>query len=53
MNFNIDNLESLSWNLGSSIEVFDAELFAIEKTFKIAFEKITRFIKNIWIFLNN
>jgi len=50
INFNTDNSESLSWNLGSSIEVFDAELFAIEKAFKIAFEKITRFTKNIWIF---
>ena len=53
INFNIDNLESLSWNLGSSIEVFNAELFAIEKAFKIAFEKITRFTKNIWIFSNS
>ena len=35
MNFNTDNSESLSWNLGSSIEVFNAELFAIEKAFKI------------------
>ena len=50
INFNTDNLESLSWNLKLSIEVFDAELFAIEKAFKIAFEKITRFTKNIWIF---
>ena len=50
VNFNIDNSESLSWNLGSNIEVFDAELFAIEKAFKIAFEKITGFTKNIWIF---
>jgi ribonuclease HI len=49
-NFNIDNSGSLSWNLGSNIEVFDAELFAIEKAFKIAFEKITKFTKNIWIF---
>ena len=53
INFNIDNLESLSWNLESSIEVFNAELFAIEKAFKIAFEKITKFTKNIWIFSNN
>ena len=53
MNFNTDNSESFSWNLGSSIKVFDAKLFAIEKAFKIAFEKITKFIKNIWIFLNS
>ena len=36
MNFNTNNSKSLSWNLGSSIEVFDAELFAIEKAFKIS-----------------
>ena len=53
MNFNIDNSKSLLWNLGSSIKVFDAELFAIEKAFKIAFKKITKFIKNIWIFSNS
>ena len=53
MNFNTDNSKSLLWNLGSSIEVFNAELFAIEKAFKIAFEKITKFTKNIWIFSNS
>ena len=53
MNFNINNLKSLSWNLESSIEVFDVKLFAIEKAFKIAFKKITKFIKNIWIFLDS
>ena len=50
MNFNTDNSKSLSWNLGLSIKVFNAELFAIKKAFKIAFEKITKFTKNIWIF---
>ena len=49
-NFNIDNSGSLSWNLGSNIEVFDTELFAIEKAFKIAFKRINKFTKNIWIF---
>ena len=53
MNFNTDNSESFSWNLELSIEVFDAELFAIEKAFKITFKKIIKFIKNIWIFSNN
>jgi len=53
MNFNIDNSKSLSWNLESSIEVFNTKLFAIEKAFKIAFEKITKFTKNIWIFSNS
>ena len=51
--FNTNNSKSLSWNLGSSIEVFNAELFVIEKAFKIAFEKITKFTKNIWIFSNS
>ena len=53
INFNKDNLESLSWNLGLNIKVFNAELFAIEKAFKIAFEKIIKFTKNIWIFSNS
>jgi hypothetical protein len=52
-NFNTNNSESLSWNLGSNIEVFDAELFTIEKAFKIAFERITKFTKNIWVFSNS
>ena len=30
--------QAYSWNLGAGMEVFDAELFAIEKTFKIAWE---------------
>jgi len=53
LNFNINNSESFSWNLESNIEIFDAKLFAIKKAFQIAFEKITRFTKNIWIFSNN
>jgi hypothetical protein len=28
--------QSFSWNLGAGMEVFDAELFALEKAFKIA-----------------
>jgi ribonuclease HI len=46
----MNNSRGLFWNLGSNIEVFNAELFAIEKAFKIAYKKITRFTKNIWIF---
>jgi len=53
INFNTNNSESLSWNLGSNIEVFNAELFTIEKAFKIAFERITKFTKNIWVFSNS
>ena len=49
----INNLESLLWNLGSSIKIFNTELFAIKKAFKIAFKKITKFTKNIWIFSNS
>src|SRR5436189_5401659 len=52
-NFNIDNSGSLSWNLGSNIEVFDTELFAIEKAFKIAFKRINKFKKIICDFSNN
>ena len=52
-NFNIDNSGSLSWNLESNIEVFNTELFAIKKAFKIAFKKLLRFTKNIWIFSNS
>ena len=47
INFNTDNSKSLSWNLELNIKVFNTKLFAIKKAFKIAFEKITRFTKNI------
>ena len=53
INFNINNSESFSWNLGSNIKVFNAELFAIEKAFKITFKRITKFTKNIWVFLDS
>ena len=49
-NFNMENSESQSWNLGSHMEVFDAELFALGKAFKIAFNQISLFTKDIWIF---
>ena len=32
------------------MKVFDAELFAIEKAFKLALNQMSFFIKNIWIF---
>src|SRR5438045_1930534 len=50
INFNIDNSGSLSWNLESNIEVFNAKLFVIKKAFKIAFKRINKFTKNIWVF---
>ena len=53
INFNINNSKSLSWNLGLNIKVFNAELFAIKKAFKITFKRITKFTKNVWIFSNN
>ena len=53
INFNINNSKSLSWNLELSIEIFNTKLFVIEKAFKIAFKKISRFTKNIWIFSDN
>lgn len=45
--------ERYYWNLGLNLEVFDAELFAIEKSFKLAVQKYKKNkekIKNIWIF---
>ena len=32
------------------MEVFDAELFAIKKAFKLALNQISLFTKDIWIF---
>src|SRR5438045_2380149 len=49
-NLSAENSESLSWSLGLHAEVFDAELFALEKAFKLAFNKISFFTKDIWIF---
>ena len=49
-NFNIENSESLSWNLGSYMKVFDAELFAIEKAFEIAWKNKQLNTEKIWIF---
>jgi len=46
-NFNSKNLESYSWNLDSTIEVFDAELFALEKAFKLAYNKTSVSTKDI------
>ena len=45
--------QSFSWNLGSGMEVFNAELFAIEKAFKIAWENKQLNIDKIWIFSNS
>ena len=42
--------QSFSWNLGSGMEVFDAELFAIEKAFKIAWENKQLNTDKVWIF---
>ena len=42
--------QSFSWNLGSGMEVFDAELFAIEKAFKIAWENRQLNTDKVWIF---
>ena len=36
-NFNIENSESLSWNLDSYMKVFNTKLFAIEKVFELVF----------------
>ena len=45
--------QSFSWNLGSGMEVFNAELFAIEKVFKIAWENKQLNTDKIWIFSNS
>src|SRR6266487_320073 len=42
--------QSFSWNLGSGMEVFDAELFAIEKAFEIAFNNRQLNTEKVWIF---
>ena len=49
-NFSAENSESLSWSLNLHTEMFDAELFALKKAFKLAFNKIFFFTKDIWIF---
>ncbi len=42
--------QCFSWNLGAGMEVFDAELFAIEKAFKIAWENKQLNTDKVWIF---
>src|SRR5947207_1678694 len=42
--------QSFTWNLGSGWELFDAELFAIEKAFDIAFNNRQLNTEKIWIF---
>src|SRR6266496_3927223 len=52
-NYAMENSGCFSWNLNSHMEVFDAELFAIEKAFKLALNQISLFTKDIWIFSNS
>ncbi len=42
--------QSFSWNLESEMKVFDAELFAIEKAFEIAFNNKQLNTEKVWIF---
>jgi ribonuclease HI len=49
-NFAKNQSQSYSWCLGAGMEVFDAELFALEKAFKTAWEKKQEYTKKIWIF---
>src|SRR5213078_5102062 len=42
--------QSFSWNLEAGMEVFNAELFAIEKAFKIAWENRQLNTDKVWIF---
>lgn len=50
--FNIRTKIKNFWNLGSDMEVFDAELYAIEKSIKLAQTECQRnkSIKDIWVF---
>ena len=50
INFAKNQSQSFSWNLGEEVEVFNAELYAIEKAFKIVWEKKQLNTKKIWIF---
>ena len=45
--------QSFSWNLESDMKVFDAELFAIEKVFEIAFNNRQLNTEKVWIFSDN
>ena len=45
--------QNFLWNLKVGIKVFNAELFAIEKAFKIAWKNRQLNIDKIWIFSNN
>jgi len=49
-NFSTENSRSLSWNLDSHMEVFDAELFALKEAFKVASNQVSVFTTDIWIF---
>jgi len=46
-NFSAENSESLSWNLDSHMKVFDAELFAMKKAFKLAYSQLFFFVRDI------
>ena len=39
-----------AWNLGSNMEVFDAELFVIKQVMQLTSKQISFQIENIWIF---
>jgi ribonuclease HI len=49
-NFAISQSQSFSWNLGAGMEVFDAELFALEKAFEIAWNRKQLNTEKVWIF---
>src|SRR5438552_806337 len=48
--FATNQSQSFSWNLGAGMEVFDAELFVIEKAFEIERKKKQLNTEKIWIF---
>jgi hypothetical protein len=39
-----------AWNLGSNIEVFDAELFVIKQATQLASERVIFQTEDIWIY---
>ena len=50
INFTKNSNQSQSWNLEAELEMFNAELFALEKAFKVAWNLKSNKTKNIQIF---
>ena len=49
-----DNVKEFSWNLGTSMEVYDAELLSILKALRLSLkESCSERIQDVWIFSDN